>query len=632
MAVRMTGMISGMDTESLIKGMMDAQKLKNKRTTDKKDLLTFKQDKWKELNVKLMKLYTDDLSKLRLEGNYGTKKVTSNNDALVEVKGNATSPIGSNQITINQLATSQSVIGVQLKEKINTSTFLQTLGFGASDGKDTIINFTNNGKETSLIVTEKTTLNDFLNASKSVGLNANYDAEQGRIFISAKNSGKVKNFSITTGEVNENVAKSLDKIKGYVASSATDAVTSALDVLKRVSNEEKGKIDGYWSTIVDGEKPTGTPEETKVISALKTIYDAAMSKMNTDLNNEAVLSDLVEQVKGYVNASVDKSNGNHLTALGLGEITGIEGDVNTGKEVKKDESTGKEVKVDVDNSKMTITGAKDAEMTFDGVTIESTSNVFSVNGLTITAKGITKPGETINLNVTNDTQATYDMVKKFVTNYNAILKEMNSLFYADSSKGYDPLSDEERETMSDSQVEKWESKIKDSILRRDTGLGSLLTTMKTSLSGSIEVGEKSYSLSSFGIQTSSDYTERGLLHIFGDKDDPTYADKEDKLMKALEEDPDTVIKTLSSITKNLYDGMADKMKAIPNVRSTMTFYNDKLMDKTQTDYKKKISVMETKLTAMENKYYKQFAAMETALAKMQSQSNALAGMLGTSQQ
>ena len=36
MAIRMTGMISGLDTESLIQSLVEAQKLKNKKTTDKK--------------------------------------------------------------------------------------------------------------------------------------------------------------------------------------------------------------------------------------------------------------------------------------------------------------------------------------------------------------------------------------------------------------------------------------------------------------------------------------------------------------------------------------------------------------------------------------------------------------------
>ena len=49
------------------------------------------------------------------------------------------------------------------------------------------------------------------------------------------------------------------------------------------------------------------------------------------------------------------------------------------------------------------------------------------------------------------------MVKEFVKNYNAILKEMNELYDAPSSRGYDPLSDDEMEAMTDSQIEEWET-------------------------------------------------------------------------------------------------------------------------------------------------------------------------------
>ena len=81
----------------------------------------------------------------------------------------------------------------------------------------------------------------------------------------------------------------------------------------------------------------------------------------------------------------------------------------------------------------------------------------------------------------------------------------------------------------------------------------------------------------------------------------------------------------------LYETMGEKMSAIPNVRSAFTFYNDKTMAKQQTDYKKQIALLENKVIAMENKYYKQFAAMETTLAKLQQQTNALTGMLGMKQ-
>lgn len=53
----------------------------------------------------------------------------------------------------------------------------------------------------------------------------------------------------------------------------------------------------------------------------------------------------------------------------------------------------------------------------------------------------------------NNTQETYDMIKNFIKSYNAILKEMNELYYAPSSRGYDPLSDDEKEAMTDGQIE-----------------------------------------------------------------------------------------------------------------------------------------------------------------------------------
>ena len=71
------------------------------------------------------------------------------------------------------------------------------------------------------------------------------------------------------------------------------------------------------------------------------------------------------------------------------------------------------------------------------------------------------------------------------------------------------------------------------------------------------------------------------------------------------------------------------MKAIKNVRSAYTVYNDKEMQRQYDDYADQISTWEDKLKDLEDKYYKQFSAMETALAKINSQSSSLAGLLGT---
>ena len=57
MPIRMSGMISGMDTEALIKELMSAQSAKKTKLEQKKTKLEWKKEKWAELNTKIYKLY-----------------------------------------------------------------------------------------------------------------------------------------------------------------------------------------------------------------------------------------------------------------------------------------------------------------------------------------------------------------------------------------------------------------------------------------------------------------------------------------------------------------------------------------------------------------------------------------------
>ena len=151
--------------------------------------------------------------------------------------------------------------------------------------------------------------------------------------------------------------------------------------------------------------------------------------------------------------------------------------------------------------------------------------------------------------------------------------------------------------------------------------------MKGAMMSSVEIDGKNYSLSSLGIMTSSDYTEYGKLHIYGDKEDSTYADKENKLKNLLESDPDFVTKLMTGVTANLHEAMQKKMSKT-SLSSALTFYNDKHMEKQKADYEKSISQWDKRLKEIEDKYYKQFTAMEKAMAQMQSSQSSLASMLG----
>ena len=96
----------------------------------------------------------------------------------------------------------------------------------------------------------------------------------------------------------------------------------------------------------------------------------------------------------------------------------------------------------------------------------------------------------VSISTTTDTQGIYDKIKDFLTSYNNIINKMTKLYNADSAKNYEPLTDDEKSQMSDSEVEKWETKIKDSLLRRDSNLSTIMNAMTTSMTKAIPSMER----------------------------------------------------------------------------------------------------------------------------------------------
>ncbi len=514
MPLRMSGLVSNLDTDSIIGSLMSVQRLKSTKIEGKKVKLEWKQDKWKGLNTKAYSFYTDSLSKMRMQSSFATKKVSSSDETVATVTATNVAPEGTHALKVKQLASAQFLTGKQLtmdenSKAISATTKLTDLNMTAGNK----ISVTAGTTTKTLDITADTTVGDLVTTLKNSGLNASYDATQKRFFISSKESGYANAFSLTA---------------------------------------------------------TNTAE---------------------------------------------------LAGLGLGEIT-------------KTTNPDKTVTV-AGGGDATLVAPKDAIYNYNGVELTSSSNNISINGLSATLKRITAGSDTVstlddevvNLSVANDTKAVYDMVKSFVTKYNDLLKEMNTSYHAETATGYEPLTDEEKEAMPDDDIKKWEDKIKASLLRRDGSLGSLINAMKSKLSTNVNVDGKTYSLASFGIKTSSDYTERGILHIDGNPDDSIVAIKEDKLMAALTEDPDTVMKVMTELAGNLYKSMTDSMSST-TLRSALTLYNDKEMTKTIRGYKEDLAKTEVYLKEVEDRYYKQYAAMETALSKMNSQSSYLSSMLG----
>lgn len=275
----------------------------------------------------------------------------------------------------------------------------------------------------------------------------------------------------------------------------------------------------------------------------------------------------------------------------------------------------------------------DSKIKLNGIEYTSGLNTYSINGLSITALQATGDGDTnaVSITTSTDTQGIYDKIKDFLTQYNALINEITSLYNADTATGYEPLTDDEKDAMSESEIEKWEEKIKASLLRRDDSLSSIMSAMTNSMSKGFEINGKKYYLSSFGIKTlgyfNAPENQQYAYHIDGDEDDASVSGNTDKLMAMINSDPDTVVEFMQQLTSNLYDEIGKKMRST-TLSSTYTVYNDKEMASEYSDYTDTIKKWEEKLEAQEDYYYNKFSAMETALAKLNSQTSSLSGLLG----
>lgn len=258
-----------------------------------------------------------------------------------------------------------------------------------------------------------------------------------------------------------------------------------------------------------------------------------------ELTADMKISEFVSKLKDSgVGASFDATNQRFfINSTGTGEA----------KEFKLTASGGALQSLGLDpdakyanGSTSTRVYAEDAQIVLNGATFTSDTNTFNVNGLSITTQAVTD--EPITITTDTDYDGIYNMIKDFITEYNDIMNEMTKLYNANSARKYTMLSDEEKEAMSDDEVEKWEGTIKDSLLRRDKDLNNVMECMKGAINKGYDIGGETLFLVNFGVGTGSYFdtekAERNALHIYGDSDDEKYTDKDNELKAAISKDPE----------------------------------------------------------------------------------------------
>ena len=282
----------------------------------------------------------------------------------------------------------------------------------------------------------------------------------------------------------------------------------------------------------------------------------------------------------------------------------------------------------------------------NGQTLDMTrsSNSTSIDGLTINFKSTftAEEGDEVTFQTSVDSDKIVDAVKSMINDYNEMIAEIRSQFatmpYQDSSgafKTYEPLSDEDKATMSESAIQNYEEKAKQGILFNDYNLSSLYDKMRAVFSPG---GSDETLLRQMGISVTYSSTDNS----------PSIVLDESKLREMLDNDPDAVtdVFTRSVEAGGSSNGIMQNMKVqldryasttgatkgilveqAGTPLSSLTLMNNtwqKQIDNIYTDIEK----WQDKLSAQVDKYTSMFSKLEVLINQMNSQSSTLAGLMG----
>ena len=275
----------------------------------------------------------------------------------------------------------------------------------------------------------------------------------------------------------------------------------------------------------------------------------------------------------------------------------------------------------------TVEQGSNAVVYINGNKVERNTNAFTVDGVSLTLLNETDTTSTIT--VSQNTDRIYDTVVKFVEDYNTLINGINELLDADPTyKKYAPLTTEQEDEMTEKQVEKWETKAKEGLLRNDSTLSGVLASMRRTL---YTKPEGSMALYDIGISTS----------YFGTKDNLTISDPT-KLKSLIAENPDAIMKLFTDTDTGLAtmfnEALSDAARtSTVNPGSLVRIAGATGRTDTSSSIYKQIKDIQSGLKKLETKYQKEykrywakFNSMESLISNMNSTSSWLSSMMSSS--
>lgn len=385
---------------------------------------------------------------------------------------------------------------------------------------------------------------------------------------------------------------------GITKSSSTNTIT-AKTKLEDIGIEANGADGGYTMTINGVEISVGADATINSLITAVNSSEAGVKMSYSSLTNSFSVE--AKEQGGAGNVMIE---GNDFTkAIGLTDDSG---------------------------DMVNFTLGTNAVINVNGKEVYLNENSYTVDGTTISFDESIEVGETYTIELSKSSDGVKDAIKSFVEDYNQLIDDVYEYIGSKpktDSKGnyYEPLTDAEREEMSDDEIEDWEEMAKVGALYNDSTVSNIMSKLRTMMYSSVTLEDGSkIGLYNIGIKASSDFADHGKLEFDEERFDKMYSENADAVT-ALFTDPEQGIMTkldsvLDSAVKasGANKGSLVRKAGVENTTSAIDSTIFKEMERIQD----RIATLQDRYDAREEYWWSVFTNMESMISDLNSQSTA----------
>ncbi|WP_114165848.1 flagellar filament capping protein FliD [Exiguobacterium sp. TNDT2] len=562
--IRFGGLASGIDTDTIIKQLMQAERAPVDKLEQKKQTTEWKRDAYREINRSLMTLRNSAVD-LTFSRNFYAKTASSSDTSRVAVVAGPSSGNTAIRIdSVEQLATSASAVVKPLtvsNQQISAATKLSDLNGLVAGQKRVHVE-----KEATEIIVGK-----------------NLDPLSIKLEFENGDPIEINDFNY-------------------------DAATGKLTVKQEVTT------DLYFK---DGKIPAGVVAQYSQGTGYEMQYKSSESGnyKKIELAADATVQDLMSQLNG-------KDSG--LSAFlepSTGQISISTKNTGTDSVIQFDDELKTALNFATGEHKL----ATNASFTVNGIKVNRQTNTVTFDNMTITLKSdFTATEGAVTLSAATDTQKIFDNIKGFVDKYNETIDLMNKKVREEKFRTFAPLTKAQRDELSEDEIKKWEEKAMSGMLRGDTILRGTMDTLRSKWSGATSStnDKEMQQLFQIGLSTGSDFTNGGKIELNEEKLKAAIEKDPEQVYKLFTDEKTGLLPQIRDAATSSRTSITRIAGADGAGAPTYT------MGREMTQIDTRIQRLNDLLVDKENAYYRRFAAMETAMNQANSQAASLQQFMG----